>query len=451
MREQAEAKIREWSNAAVKILKPAPGGLTELPTTFHREQARRRRRLRRSTISSRWLPPTATNIASEAEATVAASRMTMITASASACSLGLMLAIGFAYSLSRPIGALAKSMLELAEGDFHVVLPGLDRKDEIGLVARAVERFKVLAEQRAREEAEAKMEQDQVRSPERRKADMRRLADRFEAVRRRDREDRVGDLDRARGFGRRADGDGRARARSWRPRSSRRVRRSFHQCAVGRVRDRAAVVLRQRDQPSGAGLRADGPRGGRSGPRDDRTGQRVVQGRDPDRRCRRTDQRHCRPDQSAGAERHHRGRACRRGRPRVRGGRVRSEGASPSRRRKPPERSANRSRESRPRHKESVSAIKEISGTIERLAEMSSAIASAVEEQGAATLEISRNVQHAANGTRKCRPTSRDVEQGASETGAASSRVLSAAQLLSSDSLRLKLEVEKFLSTVRAA
>jgi methyl-accepting chemotaxis protein len=43
---------------------------------------------------------------------------------------------------------------------------------------------------------------------------------------------------------------------------------------------------------------------------------------------------------------------------------------------------------------ESVGAIREISGTIERLSEISSAIAAAVEEQGAATQEISRNVQH---------------------------------------------------------
>jgi methyl-accepting chemotaxis protein len=44
-----------------------------------------------------------------------------------------------------------------------------------------------------------------------------------------------------------------------------------------------------------------------------------------------------------------------------------------------------------------------------------------------------------------------DVEHGASETGSASSQVLSAAQSLSNDSNRLKLEVGKFLSSVRAA
>ncbi|MGY2908357.1 methyl-accepting chemotaxis protein [Bradyrhizobium sp. URHC0002] len=100
---------------------------------------------------------------------------------------------------------------------------------------------------------------------------------------------------------------------------------------------------------------------------------------------------------------------------------------------------------------ESVNAIKEISGTIERLAEISSAIAAAVEEQGAATQEISRNVQQAARGTQQVSSNISDVQRGASETGAASSQVLSAAQSLSGDSHRLRLEVGKFLDSVRAA
>jgi methyl-accepting chemotaxis protein len=100
---------------------------------------------------------------------------------------------------------------------------------------------------------------------------------------------------------------------------------------------------------------------------------------------------------------------------------------------------------------ESVHAIKEISGTIEKLSEISSTIAAAVEEQGAATQEISRNVQQAAQGTQQVSSHITDVQRGASETGSASSQVLSAAQSLSSDSNRLKLEVGKFLNTVRAA
>jgi aerotaxis receptor len=100
---------------------------------------------------------------------------------------------------------------------------------------------------------------------------------------------------------------------------------------------------------------------------------------------------------------------------------------------------------------ESVGAIREISGTIEKLSEISSTIAAAVEEQGAATQEISRNVQQAAHGTQQVSSNITDVQRSASETGSASSQVLSAARTLSADSSRLKIEVDKFLGTVRAA
>ncbi|QUS41694.1 methyl-accepting chemotaxis protein [Tardiphaga alba] len=100
---------------------------------------------------------------------------------------------------------------------------------------------------------------------------------------------------------------------------------------------------------------------------------------------------------------------------------------------------------------ESVGAIKEIGDTIGRMSEIASTIASAVEEQGAATQEISRNVQQAAQGTMQVSSNITDVQRGASETGSASSQVLSAAQSLSSDSTRLKDEVSRFLTAVRAA
>ena len=101
--------------------------------------------------------------------------------------------------------------------------------------------------------------------------------------------------------------------------------------------------------------------------------------------------------------------------------------------------------------RESVDAIKEISISIESLSEISSAIASAVEEQGAATQEISRNVQQAAQGTQQVSSNVVDVQRGATETGTASSQVLSSAQQLSRESNRLRFEVGKFLETVRAA
>jgi methyl-accepting chemotaxis protein len=100
---------------------------------------------------------------------------------------------------------------------------------------------------------------------------------------------------------------------------------------------------------------------------------------------------------------------------------------------------------------DSVGAIKEIGATIGRMSEIASTIASAVEEQGAATQEISRNVQQAAHGTQQVSSNIADVQRGASETGSASSQVLTAAKSLSGESSRLKREVSKFLSSVRAA
>ncbi|MEN3288383.1 MAG: methyl-accepting chemotaxis protein, partial [Bradyrhizobium sp.] len=100
---------------------------------------------------------------------------------------------------------------------------------------------------------------------------------------------------------------------------------------------------------------------------------------------------------------------------------------------------------------ESVQAIKEISGTIEQLSEVSSTIAAAVEEQGAATQEISRNIQQAAQGTQLVSSNITEVENGAAETGSASTQVLAAARSLSTESNRLRSEVDRFLLTVRAA
>ena len=100
---------------------------------------------------------------------------------------------------------------------------------------------------------------------------------------------------------------------------------------------------------------------------------------------------------------------------------------------------------------------REIGALLSTILEPSSAtgittsIAAAIEEQGMATKEISRNVQQAAEGTVQVASNIAAVNRGASETGSASSQVLSSAKSLSNDSNRLKLEVSRFLNTVRAA
>ncbi len=73
---------------------------------------------------------------------------------------GMMLVVS--WRVTGPLKAISAAMLKLAGGDFEVVLPGLSRKDEIGSVANAVERFKVLAMERARGEADAAMQRQQA-------------------------------------------------------------------------------------------------------------------------------------------------------------------------------------------------------------------------------------------------------------------------------------------------
>jgi methyl-accepting chemotaxis protein len=95
-------------------------------------------------------------------------------------------------------------------------------------------------------------------------------------------------------------------------------------------------------------------------------------------------------------------------------------------------------------------AIQAITVTINRVNEISTAIASAVEEQGAATQEISRNVQEASTGTAEVSSNISGVTHASQQTSAGSAEVLSAASELAKNGERLKKEVDTFLHTVRA-
>jgi methyl-accepting chemotaxis protein len=85
------------------------------------------------------------------------------------------------------------------------------------------------------------------------------------------------------------------------------------------------------------------------------------------------------------------------------------------------------------------------------MSQISTSIAAAMEEQGAATAEIARNVQEAARGTEQVTGNIVGVQQAAQENGAAASQVLGAAQELSRHSHDLGQEVLAFLSGVKAA
>ncbi|UWU70977.1 methyl-accepting chemotaxis protein [Bradyrhizobium sp. NC92] len=351
-------------------------------------------------------------------------------------------------TIARPIRALTIAMDKLAGGDFSVVLPGLGRKDEVGGVAAAVEKFKIVSEQKAREEAEAKIRQDQLAAAQR-KAEMHKLADSFEAA--------IGEIvdtvssaateleasastltaTAARGqevttmvaaASEEASTNVQSVASATEELSSsiteisRQVQESARvagdavnqartttdrvgelSAAAARIGDVVELINTIAGQTNLLALNAtiEAARAGEAG-----RGFAVV-----------ASEVKALAEQTAKAT-----------------GEIGQQIAS-----------------IQTATEHSVGAIKDISHTIERLSEISSTIAAAVEEQGAATQEISRNVQQAATGTHQVSSNITDVQRGASETGSASTQVLAAAQSLSSDSSRLKLEVSKFLGTVRAA
>jgi methyl-accepting chemotaxis protein len=101
--------------------------------------------------------------------------------------------------------------------------------------------------------------------------------------------------------------------------------------------------------------------------------------------------------------------------------------------------------------KAAVDDIQKISKTILEVNEISSSIASSVEEQKAATQEITRNVQQAASGTQDVSRNIEAVGNAVDKSGVAASEVLAAATELASQSQALRREVDQFLLTVRAA
>jgi methyl-accepting chemotaxis protein len=98
-----------------------------------------------------------------------------------------------------------------------------------------------------------------------------------------------------------------------------------------------------------------------------------------------------------------------------------------------------------------VAAIRSISNTIGEINNVTTAIAAAVEEQGAATREIARNIQHAAGGTSQVSSNIVGVSTASSEAGSAAIDVLGASGALRREAEMLRGEIDAFLSNIRAA
>jgi methyl-accepting chemotaxis protein len=100
---------------------------------------------------------------------------------------------------------------------------------------------------------------------------------------------------------------------------------------------------------------------------------------------------------------------------------------------------------------EAVQAIQTIGKTIGEINQIASTIAAAVEEQAAATKEIARNVEQAASGTQEVTSNITGVTHAANDTGSAASQVLASARELAQQSESLKKVVTAFLVNVKAA
>jgi methyl-accepting chemotaxis protein len=360
--------------------------------------------------------------------------------------LGAGLFIG--RSISAPLSAMRGAMIELAKGNFEIVLPGLGRADEIGEIAQAVETFKISVKQKARDEADAKIRQDQA-AAQQRKADMISLADEFESA--------IGEIVETVSS---ASTELEASASTL---TKTAVRSQELTTMVAAASEEASANV-QSVASATEELSSSVNEISRQVQESARmAGEAVDQARKTNGRVGELSEAAARIGdvvelintiaaqtnllalnatiEAARAGTAGRGFA-------VVASEVKALAEQTS---KATGEIAQQINGIQSATQDSVGAIKEISGTIEKLSEISSTIAAAVEEQGAATQEISRNVQQASLGTMQVSSHVTDVQHGASETGAASSQVLSAAESLSNESNRLKLEVGKFLSSVRAA
>lgn len=358
-----------------------------------------------------------------------------------------VLAVLFGQHVAKIVARMTAAMRQLAEGHFDVVLPGLDRKDEIGEMARAVETFKLKAREKSQAELDTKLEQERM-AAERRKADIVQLTSAFESA--------VGSVidsvssasaeleSSAHGLTDTADHTGQlsARVASTSDEASDNVQRvaaateemASSAAEIGRQVEEAAKIaleaVRQAEQTDDRMLRLAAAA--------DRIGN-VIQliatiARQTNLLALNA------TIEAARAGNHGRGFA-------VVAQEVKTLATQTAQ-------ATNEIGEQvagiQAATKESVGAITEIGGIIGRISQIASTVAAAIEQQEITTKDIAQNIQQAAARTTQVAISIGEVSSGASETGSASLRVLTSARSLSRESDRLRQEADTFLARVRA-
>jgi methyl-accepting chemotaxis protein len=362
--------------------------------------------------------------------------------------LGMVLAFLLGRGIARPMTVMCQAMRELASGNFDVVLPGLGRKDELGEMAAAVEEFKVQAVGKAERDAAAQDAQNREAGAARR-IELNRFADNFETA--------VGSIvsnvSASAGQLEQAAGTLTRTAETTQRLSS-------------RVADGSEVASTNIESVASATeeLSASVAEIGRQAQESNSIAESaVVQAQETDGRIGKLS----RAAQEIGevvklitaiAEQTNllalnatieAARAGEAGRGfAVVAAEVKSLANQTA---KATDEISNHISGMQVATQESVAAIKQIGATIGQISTIASSIASAVQEQGAATQEIARNVQSVAEGTREAATNIVQVNRGATDTGKASEDVLSSAKALSSESSRLRAELDRFMANIRAA
>jgi len=385
---------------------------------------------------------------SESDSTIGETERLILILAAGGFLLGCVWAFFLGKGISRPIAKMCSAMRELAAGNFDVVLPGLGRKDELGEMAAAVEEFKVQAVAKAERDAATQEAQNKASSAARR-AELIRFADEFEEA--------VGAIV-----------------------SNVSASAMQLEASAGTLTRTAETTQSLSSQVAGVSEQASSNMQSVASATEelsasvDEIGRRVKESSQiadaAVRQAEQTDNRIgklSRAAQEIGdvvklitaiAEQTNllalnatieAARAGDAGRGfAVVASEVKSLASQTA---KATDEISNHISGMQGATQESVAAIKEIGGTIGKISGIATTIADAVEQQSSATQEIARSVQNVAQGTEEAAASIMQVNRGATETGAASEEVLHSARTLSSESTRLREELDRFMANIRAA